>query len=68
MVTNVIYLVMDICVKVMKLEVKFGQGSVDYHVFEYFYFTKYTHTKSRKLLGKVHIFLDKWFAKSTRPE
>ena len=59
---------MDICVRFMKLKVKFGQGSADYRVFEYFYFTKYTYTKSKKLLGKVHVFLDEWFAKSTHPE
>ena len=48
--------------------VKFAEESVDVHVFEYFYFTKYTHTKSKKLLGKVHVFLGEWFAKFTRPE
>ena len=35
--------------------VKFTQESVDLHVFEYIYFTKYTYTKSKKLLGKVHM-------------
>ena len=43
---------MDVCVMVMKLKVKFGQGSVDYHVFEYFYFTKYTWTKSKNIARK----------------
>ena len=47
-VTNVMYLDMDTCVRIKKLKVKFGKGSVDFHVFEYFYFTKYTHTKSKK--------------------
>ena len=36
--------------------IKFGQGSVDFDVFEYFYFTKYTHTKSKKLQGNIHMF------------
>ena len=56
-VTNVMYLDMDICVRIKKLNVKFGKGSVDFHVFEHFYFTRYTKTKVEIVLPrKVHMF------------